>query len=91
LKSEVLGPFLLAWIEQRNKLARLRIDGSNIATFPRIATQASISEVLECGHSSVFPTNDVVYLVRRVRIIRVQEAVFTSMPRAFRNMTAKFV
>jgi hypothetical protein len=84
-------PLLPARVEQRNKLTRFRIDRSNVTAFPGVATQAGISEVLECGRPSVLPTNDMVNLVRRVGIIFVQKTVFTSVPGAFRDKTAKFV
>lgn len=87
----MLRPLLPARVEQRNKVARFRIDRSNVTAFPGIATQAGISEVLERGRPSVLPANDVVYLVRRIGIIFVQKTVLTSVPSAFRNKTAKFI
>ena len=86
----MLSPFLQAWVEQRNKLAGLRVDGSNVTALPGIAAQASKSEVLEYGHSFMLPGNDVVYLVGRVGIIFVQQAIFASISSALRNEAAKF-
>lgn len=46
VKRKVIQPFILAWIEQPDKLFGFRIDGSDIAAFVSIADNTGKSQVI---------------------------------------------
>jgi len=46
LQDEMLSPILVARIEQRNKLACFDIGRTDVATLPKVATQAGIGQIL---------------------------------------------
>jgi hypothetical protein len=72
----------MAWIEQRNDIARLRIDTGDVRPFGQIAFKAAKSEVSENRRTSVLFGDDVVDL-KSLGIIRLwNSAVFTPVASA---------
>jgi hypothetical protein len=64
-------------------LTGFRIDGSDVASLPGVAPEAGISEVLNLGASAVLPADDVVYLMGKVSVVLMQQAVFAAVSGAF--------
>ena len=66
-------------------MTRFRIDGSDVASLPDVAPEAGIGEVLNLGASAVLPADDVVYLVGKVSVVLMQQAVLAAVSGAFRD------
>lgn len=78
-------------IKQANKLACASVQGTDVAPLPHVASQASIREIVRNRRPSVFPADDVVDLMRRIGIFRVQQAVLASVAGTFGNQLPKLV
>lgn len=79
-KHEVVIPMLAPRVEQGDKSAALGINRTDIAC---IASKASIGKVAGIRLSTMLTADDVVNLMRRIRIAFVKEAILTSKARAF--------
>jgi hypothetical protein len=87
---------LAARVKQGRHFARATIERSDIASLPCVApaAQASIRQIVFLGESSMLVSlgnvgglcrvscDDMVYLMREIRVILVQQAVFAGLPRS---------
>jgi hypothetical protein len=80
-------PKLEPRVKQTDKGAGLSVEGTDIASFPDIASKAGIGEVSWFRLSAMFPADDVVNLMRRVRIFFVDQAIFTPVTGAIGNQS----
>jgi hypothetical protein len=62
-KDEVIIPMLAPRVEETHKHAGLRVERTDIATLPCIASKASIGKVVGIRQPAMFAANDVVYLM----------------------------
>jgi len=83
------GPVVTPRVEQSYKLACLGIERANIASLPGIATETRKSEITDLRTPAVLATNEVIDLMRRIRIVLMKQAVFAPMPSAFRDAPAQ--
>jgi hypothetical protein len=67
---------------QRLKIVFRRLQ-TDIAPLPCIASKASIGKVVGIRLAAMFAVNDVVYLMRRVRIAFMKKAILTPKGGAF--------
>ena len=81
-------PALAPRVEETHERPTPGIDRANVAPFPRIASNTGIREVAGIGRSAVLTTNDVVDLMRRVRIVFVKKAILTAICGAFGDESA---
>jgi hypothetical protein len=79
----VIVPTLAPRVEERRERAGFRVNRTDIAPLPCIASKASIGKVIGIRLAAMFTANDVAYLVRRVRIAFMKKAIFTSKGGAF--------
>jgi hypothetical protein len=70
-------------VKETHERSTRRIDRANVAPLPRIASNAGIREIAGIRGSAVFTTNDVVDLMRRIRIVFVKKAILTAIRGAF--------
>ncbi len=70
-------PALAPRVEQTHELAGLSIERTNIAPFPCIASKASIGEVVGIRRTGMFAADNVIYLMRRIRIVFMKQAILT--------------
>jgi hypothetical protein len=82
LQAKMIGPPIFPRIEKRNQTSRARGQRPNIGTLPQIATEATISEVIPGRRAAVLPAHNMIYLVRRIRVILIQQTVFATELRA---------
>jgi len=78
-KHEMILPTLAPRVEQIHESAGLRVKRTDITPFPRVASQASIGKIVGIGQSAMFAADDVVYLMRRIRIAFMKEAILTAI------------
>ena len=76
-------PTLAPRVEETHEFAGLSIDRTDIAPLPCITSKASIGKVVGIRLAAMFAANDVVYLMRRVRIAFMKKAILTSKGGAF--------
>ena len=88
-KQEVVIPAVAPRVEEAHELSTQGIDRADVAPFPRIASNAGIREVAGIRRSAVLTTNDVVDLMRRIRIVFVKKAILTAICGAFRDESAQ--
>ena len=74
---EVILPLLESWIEQRGKLPGVGTDSSDIAAFRGIASQTSMGQVVRLRCAAMFSADNVINLMRRIRIVFVEQAILT--------------
>ena len=79
------SPSLAARMEQRNHLTGSRVERSDIASLPGIASKASEGKIVSLGSATVLPADVVVYLVREVCVIFVNQGVFATAPSPLSN------
>jgi hypothetical protein len=72
-------------VKKAHDRASLGINRTDIAALPRIASKAGISKVVDFRWTAVLAADDVVYLMRRIRIVFVKKAVLTPVRGAFCN------
>ena len=70
-------PFVPAGMEERDERVRGGVDGASIASFPKVASDASVGEVGRVRQASVLAAEDVIDLVGHVRVVFVDQAVLT--------------
>jgi hypothetical protein len=63
-ENKMIVPPITTWIVEDHKLARLRIARADIAPFPRIASKASVGEVVYFRRPAMLAADDMVYLMR---------------------------
>jgi len=88
-KQEMVIPALAPRVEEIHERPTPGIDRANVAPLPRIAPNAGIREVAGIRRSAVLTTDDVVDLVRRIRIVFVKKAILTAIRGAFRDEPAQ--
>jgi hypothetical protein len=76
-------------VEETHERSTPGIDRANVASLPRIRSDAGIREVAGIRRSAVLTTYDVVDLMRRIRIVFVKKAILTAICGAFRNESAQ--
>ena len=76
-------PALMPRVEERHERAGFRVKRTDIAPLPCIASKASIGKVVGIRLAAMFAANDVVYLMRRVRIVFMKKAILTAKDGAF--------
>jgi len=79
----VIVPTLAPRVEERRERAGFTVNRTDIAPLPCIASKASIGKVVGIRLAAMFAANDVVYLMRRVRIAFMKKAILTSKGGAF--------
>ena len=72
-------------MEEVHERTGLSIERTDIAPFPCVAPKTGIGEVVGFRSPAMFATDDVVYLVWRVRIVFMKEAILTAIASAFCN------
>jgi hypothetical protein len=80
---------LVPRMEEPDERSAPGIDRANVATLPCVAPNAGIREVAGIRRSAVLTANDVVDLMRRIRIVFVEEAILTARRGAFRDESAQ--
>jgi hypothetical protein len=85
----VVIPALAPRVEETDERATPGIDRANVAPLPRIASDAGIREVAGIRRSAVLTTDDVVDLMRRIRIVFVKKAILTAIRGAFCDESAQ--
>jgi hypothetical protein len=83
VNNEVVPPKVLSRMEEAHKRTGLSVERTDIAPFPCVAPETGIGEVLGFRSPTMFATDDVVYLVSRVRIVFMKEAILTAIASAF--------
>ena len=81
----MVGPSIVPGMEQREHLARSRVEGSYVGALVPVAKHAGIGQVVSCGGAAVLAAYDVVELVREAGVIIVDKAVFTTVIGAASN------
>ena len=76
-------PPLASRVERGSERAGFRIKRTDIAPLPGIASKASIGKVVGIRLATMFSADDVVYLMRRIRIAFMKKAILTSKGGAF--------
>lgn len=71
-------------MEKINDCSGLGVERGNVAALPRIAAKARIGEIIEIRPAAVLAANDVIYLMRRVRVIFMKKAIFATVGCALR-------
>ena len=89
LKSEMICPLVLAWVEKKNHCARGGINRSKVSAFIAIAFGASTGQIVASGFAFVPDGDDVIYLMCVGRVILMQQAIFTAVLRSVENKTAQ--
>jgi hypothetical protein len=79
----VILPALEPRVEETYKCAGLSVEGTNIGPFPRVASKAGIRQVAGIRLPAMFTADDVVYLMRRVRVVLVKVTILTPVAGAF--------
>ena len=79
----MISPPLAPRVEEADEGATLNVDRTDIASLPRVASETGICKIIEIRSPAMFAANDVVDLMRRIRIFFMQEAVLASIGRAF--------
>ena len=79
----MIVPTLAPRVEEKRERAGFRVNRTDIAPLPCIASMASIGKVVGIRLPAMFAANDVVYLMRRIRIVFVKEAILTAKGGAF--------
>jgi hypothetical protein len=79
----VIIPTLAPRVEETHERAGLRVERTDITPLPCIASKAGIGKVIGIREPAMFAANDVVYLVRRIRIIFMKKAILTPVSSAF--------
>ena len=88
-KHEVVTPAVAPRVEETHEHAAQGIDRANVAPLPRVAPNAGIREVAGIRRSAVLTANDVVDLMRRIRIVFMKQAILTAIRGAFRDESAQ--
>ena len=83
MKNEVVPPKVLSRMEEAHKRTGLSVERTDIAPFPCVAPETGIGEVLGFRSPTMFATDDVVYLVWRVRIVFLKGAILTAIASPF--------
>ena len=78
LQTKVLSPTVSSRVEQTLDSSRLDIDGRQVTSLQEIAQITSPSEVVFVSWPAVLLGDDVIRLVREVRIVLVDQAVLAS-------------
>jgi len=73
----VVIPTLAPWVEEGHKRAGLSVNRTDVAPLPHITPKASIGKVAGIRLPAMLTADDVVNLMRRIRIAFVKEAVLT--------------
>src|SRR4051794_33624336 len=76
-------PTLASRMKETYEPAGLCVERTNIAPFPCVASKTGIGEVVRNRLSAMFAAADVVYLMRRIRIVFVKEAILAPIANAF--------
>ena len=82
-KHEVIRPPLAPRVKETHECAALGIQRTNIAPFPSVAPKTSVGKVPRTRLPAMFAADNVVYLMRRIRIVFVKQAILTSVGGAF--------
>ena len=56
-------PTVAPWVEETHERASLRIERADVTPLPRIASKASIREVVNFRETAMLAADDMVYLV----------------------------
>jgi hypothetical protein len=76
-------------VEETDERATPGIDRANVAPLPRIASNAGVREVACIRRPAMLTANDVVDLMRRIRIVFVEKAILAAIRGAFRHESAQ--
>ena len=90
-KDEVILPTLAPWVEQAHVSAARRGDRAYVGPFPGVTTNTSVGKVIRIGAASMFAADNVIYLMRRIRVSFVEETIFTAISCAFRDESSQRV
>jgi hypothetical protein len=88
-KQEVVIPAVAPRVEETHERSTQMIDRADVAPLPRVASNAGIGEVAGIRRSAALTANDVVDLMRRIRIVLVTKAMLTTIRGAFRVESAQ--
>ena len=91
VQSEVIRPALPARVEERNQGAGGVLKRTEIAPFPGIATHAGVREIIRFRSPAMLAADNVIDLVRGVRVLLMQKTILTAVGRSFRDQAAKRV
>jgi hypothetical protein len=81
----VIIPTLASRVEETHEFAGLTIDRTDIAPLPCITSKASIGKVVRIREPSMFAAHNVIYLMRRVRVGLMKEAILAPVGSALRD------
>jgi hypothetical protein len=88
LELEVVIPVIASRVEKTHKLTRMRLNRADVAPLPRVAPQAGVRKVYGVRPATMFAANDVIDLMRRIRVTFMDEAILASLFRTLGNRAA---
>ena len=81
IQPKMIRPTIAPRIEKSFHASRPRRNGTNIRALPKVAAKATVRKVIPRCLSTMFPAQDVIDLMRRVGVLFMKQAVFTTKPR----------
>lgn len=87
INSKMIAPVLTSRIKQPCHFTRVRVDGTQIASFAKVAQDARKSQVVQCCGTAVFLGDDMIDLMRRKGIVLVNQTVFTPVIGSFGDLS----
>jgi hypothetical protein len=85
----VVNPALAPGVEESDQRSAPWVDRADVAPLPRVAPNAGIREVSGIRRSAVLTANNVVDLMRRIRIVFMKKAILATVRGAFRDESAQ--
>ncbi len=85
----MVAPVLCSWVEEKNHLSCPGINCAKVRAFIAIAFRTGTSEVVPIRLALMPKGNDMVNLVRIRRVVLMQQAIFTAVPRSGQNEAAE--
>src|SRR5439155_3394953 len=79
IKDKVVCPLLCAWIEEKAKLAGLRVERAEVRAFVPVAAPACVRQVCYIGRTAVLLGNHVVNLMREECDSGRQQTILTTV------------
>jgi hypothetical protein len=82
---EVIVPTLATRVEETHERSGLKVQRTNIAPLPCIASKTGVGEIVRSRCPAMFAADDMVYLMWRIRIVFMKETILTSIGGALRD------
>lgn len=83
VEKEMFVPTLSPGMEETHKLAGPGVDRTNIASLPCVASKAGVGKIPGIRQPTMFAAYYVVYLMRRIGVVLMKEAILAPVPGAF--------